>query len=225
MDRNKNLEIDPSEPWDSLGVTLTDSARATLVLFTHDTVPPRIGDVKVLDSLRLGVTFDKPVDPTQTLGVTNFAVIAPDSSRVPIVSAGPPVKDTATPLNPAAGANPPSGANPVTGANPATRANPLSRGRVPNPARRDTSQVIKPVMPRPLPITEVVIKLVRPLTPKLVYHVRAIGIRGLTGRIGDSERSYTAPAPAPPPAAKPGAVPPSAKPVAVPPPTPPAVKK
>jgi hypothetical protein len=66
-------------------------------------------------------------------------------------------------------------------------------------------------MPRPLPITEVVIKLQHPLTPKTIYHIRAIGIRGLTGRVGDSERSYTSPAPPPPPAAKPTAVPPVKK--------------
>ena len=218
MDRNKNLSIDPSEPWDSVGVSLTDSVRTTLVIFTHDTVPPRIRDVRVLDSLRLTVSFDKPVDPTQTLGVSNFAVIAPDSSRVPIASAGPPPKDTAPPLNPAAGANPPSGANPVTGAipvtgNPPTRANPTraGRGRPPTQAPGDTTQAAKPVMPRPVPITEVVIKLQHPLTPKTIYHVRAIGIRGLTGRTGDSERSYTSPAPPPPPAAKPTAVPPVKK--------------
>jgi hypothetical protein len=231
MDRNKNLSIDPSEPWDSLGVTLTDSIRTTLVIFTHDTVPPRIRDVRVLDSLRLSVSFDKPVDPTQTLGVTNFAVVAPDSSRVPIVSAGPPEKDTTPPTNPAAGANPPSGAKPVTGANPVTgnpptRGNPVTRaggrGRPPA-APRDTSLVPKPVMPRPIPITEVVIKLQHPLTPKTIYHVRAIGIRGLTGRTGDSEHSYTPPAPAPPPAAKPGAVAPAtAKPGRVTPPSTPA---
>jgi hypothetical protein len=234
LDRNKNLGIDPSEPWDSVGVTLTDSVRTTLVIFTHDTVPPRIRDVRVLDSLRLTVSFDKPIDPTQTLGVSNFAVIAPDSSRMPIGSAGPAPKDTAAPVNPAAGVNPPSGANPVTGANPVaggnppTRANPNTRagaparGRAPTPGQRDTTLTPRPVMPRPLPITEVVIKLQHPLTPKIIYHIRAIGIRGLTGRVGDSERSYTAPAPAPPrlPAAKPGAVAPTtAKPGAAPPPS------
>jgi len=216
MDRNKNLGIDPSEPWDSVGVTLTDSMRTTLVIFVHDTVPPRIRDVRVLDSLRLSVSFDKPIDPTQTLGVTNFAVVAPDSSRVPIVSAGPPAKDTTAPTNPAAGANPPSAANPVSGGNPPTRVNPVTRPgarRAPTPAQRDTSLAANPVMPRPLPISEVVIKLQHPLTPKIIYHIRAIGIRGLTGRIGDSEHSYTAPAPAPPPlpATKPGAVPPVKK--------------
>lgn len=215
MDRNKNLSIDPSEPWDSLGVNLTDSIRTTLVIFTHDTVPPRIRDVRVLDSLRLTVSFDKPVDPAQTLDASNLAVIAPDSSKVPIASAGPAAKDT-TPVNPAAGANPPSGVNPVTGANPVTgnpptRANPTrpARGRPPTQVQPDTTA--KPVMPRPVPITEVVIKLLHPLTPKTVYHVRAIGIRGLTARVGDSERSYTSPAPPPPPAAKSTSVPPVKK--------------
>jgi len=216
MDRNKNLGIDPSEPWDSVGVTLADSIRTTLVIFTHDTVPPRIRDVRVLDSLRLTLSFDKPVDPTQVLGVTNFAVVAPDSSRVPIVSAGSPAKDTTPPTNPAAGVNPPTGANPVTGGNPPTRANPVARPgarRAPAPAQRDTSLGANPVMPRPVPISEVVITLQHPLTPKIIYHIRAIGIRGLTGRVGDSEHGYTPPAPAPPalPAAKPGAIPPVKK--------------
>jgi hypothetical protein len=78
------------------------------------------------------------------------------------------------------------------------------------------------VMPRPLPISEVVIKLQHPLTSKMIYHIRAIGIRGLTGRTGDSEHSYTAPAPAPPPSpsAKPRAVAPTTgKPATVPPPS------
>ena len=177
LDRNKNLGIDPSEPWDSTSLRLTDSIRTSLVIFTHDTVPPRIRDVAAVDSLTLRVAFDKPVDPTQMLTAANFALIAPDSSRVPIVSAGPPLKDTI----PAAG------------------------------GRRDTLVVAKPVMPRPVPINEVIIKLQHPLTPKLVYHMRATGIRGLLGRTGDSDRTYTAPAPAPPlaPAPKPGPVTPA----------------
>jgi hypothetical protein len=86
--------------------------------------------------------------------------------------------------------------------------------------RRDTTLVAKPVMPRPVPINEATIKLQHPLTPKLAYHVRAIGLRGLLGRTGDSERIYTQPAPPPPPK-----VAPAAKPATVPPPTPPPVKK
>jgi hypothetical protein len=187
VDRNRNLGIDPSEPWDSVSINLADSARSTLVIFQHDTVPPRIREVRAVDSLTLRVAFDKPIDPGQTLSAANFAVIGPDSAPVPIVSAGPPPKDTTTAPSPAAAAPPP-------------------RGRPPTPGRRDTTAIQpRPVMPRPVPISEVVIKLQRPLTQKTAYRVRAIGIRGLLGRTGDSERVFTPPAPPPPPAAKPAA--------------------
>jgi Bacterial Ig-like domain len=195
LDRNKNLAIDPSEPWDSVTISITDSARTDLVMFAHDTVAPRLRDVRAVDSLTLQVTFDKPVDPSQTLTASNFAVIAPDSSRVPIVSAGPAPKDTTQKINPPPT---PAAARPVL-------------GRAPAP-RRDTTLVPKPVMPRPLPISEAVIKLQHPLTPKVVYHVRAIGIRGLLGRTGNSERTYTPPAPTPVPPAKPAATPPASPP-------------
>jgi hypothetical protein len=196
LDRNKNLGIDPSEPWDSLSVNLTDSARINLVIFTHDTLPPRIAEVRAADSVTLQVRFDKPVNPAQTLTAANFAVLGPDSAPVPIVSAGPPPRDTTPKPNPAVGVRPPS--------------------RVPAAGRSDTAVTVRPVMPRPIPITEVVIKLQRPLTPKVAYRVRAIGIRGLLGRSGDSERGYTAP---PPPAA------PAAKPATTSPTVPPPVKR
>ena len=186
IDRNKNQGIDPSEPWDSASIVLTDSARSDLLVFTHDTIAPRIRDVAATDSVTLQVTFDKPVDPAQTLSAGNFAVIGPDSAPLPIVSAGPPAKDTIAAPNPAAGVpRPPSRAP----ARPAT----------------DTVARPKPVMPRPIPISAAVIKLQRPLVPKTAYRVRAIGIRGLLGRVGDSERVYTMPAPPAPP--KPAAAP------------------
>ncbi len=198
VDRNKNLTIDPSEPWDSLSINVTDSARTDLIIFAHDTVAPRLRDVRLADSLTLQVTFDKPVDPALTLSAANFAVIAPDSSRIPIVSAGPPPKDTTTKANP-----------PVTA--PA-QIRPPVRGRAPVSSRPDTTLAPKPVMPRPIPISDAVIRLQHPLTPKLAYHVRAIGIRGLLGRTADSERTFSPPAPPPIPAVKPGVTPPASPP-------------
>ena len=186
VDRNKNLGIDPSEPWDSVAVDLADSARVELLAFVHDSLPPRIRDVGVIDSLTLQVMFDKPVDLGQTLTAANFAVIGPDSVPVPIASAGPPPRDT-TSSTPA----------------PAIRPPPLLRR--PSP-RTDTAAAARAVMSRPIPISSAIIKLQRPLTPKAVYRVRAIGIRGLLGQTGDSERPFIAPAPPPPP--KPVAAPP-----------------
>ena len=184
LDRNKNLSIDPSEPWDSVGITLSDSVRSTLLIFVHDTVPPRLREVRYIDSVTIQTVFDKPIDPAQTLGVANFAVTGPDSAAVPIVSVTPPVADTTTP-RPAPTPSPTT-PRPAGGARPA-------------PARRDTTATVaKPVMPRPSPVSEANIKLQRALIPKAAYRVRAIGIRGLLGKVSDSERTLTVPAPIPP---------------------------
>ena len=190
VDRNKNMSIDPSEPWDSTSVSLADSAHIELLLFVHDTAPPRLRDVAAADSLTLRLTFDKPIDPAQTLTAANFAIVGPDSAAVQIASAGPEPRDT-------------SGR---------TAAPPPTRGGV-NP-RIDTTAKPKRVMSRPTAISTAIIKLQRPLTPKLVYRVRAIGIRGLLGVTGNSERPFTAPAPPPPP-----------KPMVVPPKPPPSTSK
>ncbi len=190
VDRNKNMSIDPSEPWDSTSVSLADSVRIELLLFVHDTAPPRLRDVAAADSLTLRLTFDKPIDPAQTLTAANFGIVGPDSAAVPIASAGPEPRDT-------------SGR---------TAAPPPTRGGV-NP-RIDTTAKPKRVMSRPTAISTAIIKLQRPLTPKLVYRVRAIGIRGLLGVTGNSERPFTAPAPPPPP-----------KPMVVPPKPPPSTSK
>jgi hypothetical protein len=190
LDRNKNQGIDPSEPWDSASLNLTDSARTALLIFTHDTVAPRIREVRATDSVTLDVTFDKPVDPAQTLGVANFAVIGPDSAPVPIASVAPPSRDTTPKVTPAGRVAPGAPAP----------ARPPSRVRADTVrVRADTTTIVRPVMPRPIPISEVIIKLQRPLTPKVAYRVRALAIRGLLGRSGDSERVYTVPAPPPPP--------------------------
>jgi hypothetical protein len=202
LDQNKNQGIDPSEAWDSVTVSLSDSARRDLVIFVHDTIAPRIREVRATDSVTLLVSFDKPVDPGQKLSGANFAVIGPDSAPLPILSAGPPAPDTTPKVNPPVAGQP-------TAAQPAV---PIP-GRAPTRPRADTTTIVRPVMPRPRPITDIVIVMQRPLTPKVAYRVRAIGIRGLLGRTGDSERVYTIPAPPP---AKPVVTPP--KPAVTPPP-------
>ncbi|HUQ98265.1 MAG TPA: Ig-like domain-containing protein [Gemmatimonadaceae bacterium] len=181
LDRNKNQAIDLTETWDSSSISLRDSLSKDLFVFVHDTIPPRVRDVVGVDSVTLRVTFDKPIDPTQTLSVANFSIVGPDSARVPLASAGPAAKDSSVIPTPM----------------PSSQPTAATSSRLPPPARRDTIIQSKAVMPRVAPISDVVIKLQRPLAPKTTYHVRALQIRGLLGATGDSERTYTTPAPTP----------------------------
>ena len=196
LDRNKNFGLDVAEPWDTVGVRVMDSATTTILVFAHDSVPPRIRDLFMVDSVSIQVAFDRPVDPSQTLAPANFAVVGPDSVPLPILSVGPPAADSAVRPIPAVPSAPRPAVVPPS----------------PAPARRDTTVVAKPAMPRPAPISNIVIKLQRPLGPSRTYRIRALGIRGLLGHTGDSERGLTTPAPQPPPPA-PAVTPPASPPV------------
>jgi hypothetical protein len=84
-DRNKNRTLDPLELWDTVSVTLTQSASAELYAFGHDTVGLRISDVSLVDSARgVKITFDKPYAPTQIFDQGSIVVTRPDSTPVPI---------------------------------------------------------------------------------------------------------------------------------------------
>ena len=203
VDRNRNQGLDPGEAWDTASVTLADSLKREILVFTHDTVPPKIRDVSMSDSVTIAVSFDRPVDPAQTLGVPNFRVVAPDSSAVPIVSVAPPARDTNARV-PARDSFSRPTTTPPGAPQTTTRGRPVSRP--------DTTP--KPVMSRPVPVTTVNLTLQRPLVPKTVYRVRAIGIRGLLGVTGDSERSFTTPAP---PVRPPATVTPTGSPASPPP--------
>jgi hypothetical protein len=168
VDRNKNRGIDPGEPWDSTSVTLADSSVVELLVFNRDTVGPRLRDIANVDSLSLRVTFDKPIDPTQQLAPGNFSIVGRDSIPVPVERVTAPESDTVAVVTPPAGARPAA-------------------------PSRDTAARPRPVMSRPRPISAVVLRIARPLTPGSSYRVRAIGLRGLLGHAADSERSYSVP--------------------------------
>ncbi|MDQ8173370.1 MAG: Ig-like domain-containing protein [Gemmatimonadota bacterium] len=82
-DRNTNRSLDPLEVWDSLSVTLTQSATAEFYGFVHDTVGLRINEVAPQDSGRvLKVTFDKPYAPGRTFVPGDVIIKRADSSVV-----------------------------------------------------------------------------------------------------------------------------------------------
>lgn len=93
-DDNSNKGLDPREPWDTVATTVSDSARADIYAFVHDSLGARISGVVVRDSVTLEINFDNALAPAPLPGVQNVRIRASDSTDVPVISIAPPPADT-----------------------------------------------------------------------------------------------------------------------------------
>jgi hypothetical protein len=198
LDANSNRKLDQRELFDTTTLTLTDTARTELLAFIHDTVGPRIGDVKVADSVTLRVTFDKGIDTAQKIPSIRMALKAKDSSAVPItrVLAGYVFDSLQTARHKAHDDSlarmdslrrADSG---VTGRDTLA----LRRRALQRQNRRDSvALAARPKPSRPPPVTEVVVQLGGALTPGQSYRLSADSVRNLQGRVRSSALAFTLP--------------------------------
>ena len=237
-DRNNNRELDPSESWDTLGITITSTVAAELYIFPHDTNGLRIADMTLLDSSRVvKLTFDKPYAPDQLIDLTKVTIKKADSTRVGILKIQTaPMRAYFDSVARAAKADSAARNEKVdTSAAAKARADSLSRKRrldsltaverLEREARRlaalrgnrplppkDTTPL--PKMRRPLVYTELYVTLAEPLAPGSNFRVQAVAIRSLSGTTRSTARTLSTPkaekrdSTASKPEAKPPAVPP-----------------
>ena len=220
LDRNSNRERDRDEPWDSTQVLISVSRPIVdLLAIVKDTIPPRLTTLGREDSTSMRATFDRAIEPAQTLTTANFRVQRADSSVI-VVSEVLTPRQIAARADTARGARPDSAARADTAAaQPVAPAVPLP---VPaNPARPPAPPAAVVPKPRlPAPETAVILRLPpgTVLAPGATYRVTAIGVRNVLGRPGTSTRTLTSPRPtavdstrrAPAGAARPGAPRPAA---------------
>ncbi len=86
VDANNNRVLDPRELWDSVSVTLADTASRELYMFAHDTIGPAIADITPVDSVTLRVRFDRPLLPGAPLDSAQFSLKTKDSTQADSVS-------------------------------------------------------------------------------------------------------------------------------------------
>jgi hypothetical protein len=176
IDNNKNRAVDSSEPWDTARVVVQGGSPVLeLLMAIRDTLPPRLLTATPSDSLTIVASFDRALDPAQSLagifrlqhqdstvlriaGVTSAAVA--DSAAVP--------GDSARPVDPRVAA---------------------LEARTAGAAQERPS--------RPRPATELTITLdsLTPLRTGPSYRLTATGARGLTGLSRSSDRVFTLPRP------------------------------
>ncbi|MBM3884946.1 MAG: carboxypeptidase regulatory-like domain-containing protein [Gemmatimonadetes bacterium] len=177
IDQNQNGSIDGREAFDSVTVTLGDAATRALYAFEHDTTGPRLESVELVDSTGLRLKFDRAPSPDWAPVATTVTLQRVDSSRVPIGLAMPAARfDSLRAARAAAADTLEADTTAVDSVAPA-----------PRPA---------PTLDRPVPILGWVVPLEQPLPPG-TYRLKVQQVRGLTGRVRDSEREIRVRPPAP----------------------------
>ena len=209
-DKNTNRDLDPTEAWDTVSVTLTSAAALEFYAFPHDTVGLRISEVAVADSNRvLRVVFDKPYASTHVFVPAQFSVKGKDSTRLTIASVQTlPQRARADSLARQAQADS-ARAKADTSAAARARADAAARkartdsllaaeradrearrlaqlrGGRPLPVR-DTTPA--PAMKRPVLYSEVYVTLAQPLAPASSYRVQVDSVRSLSGTVRSPAR-------------------------------------
>ena len=93
-DDNNNRGLDRREAWDTVAVTVADSARVNLYGFIHDSLGTRLQSVNVRDSVTIELVFDSPISVTQPITPAEVRIRAPDSTDIGVLSVTPPPPDT-----------------------------------------------------------------------------------------------------------------------------------
>lgn len=194
-EKSPNRYIDAREPWDSTTVILRDSARADLYMFVHDTMPVRINELRLVDSVTISLVLDKPLLPGAPIGIEAVRVVKSDSTVVAVRSvltgaqaqAAKAREDSLAQAADTTSKRDPSAARAIP---PRRSIDPLQR--------RDTLPVVPPPEPKKAPpATELVVTLAVPLQPATTYRITLTGVRNLVDRTGEATRLLIVPKAAP----------------------------
>ena len=221
-DRNSNRALDPIEAWDSVRVTLTQSADIEFYSFPHDTVGLRVASVTPMDSGMVKVVFDKPYASGSTFGVEDVIITRPDSSRVRVRSVQTSAQRAqADSLRAAARADSLARVASRSDSTPALRARADSLARIKRAdsvaaaarAARDArareararastrgarsappvDTLPPPKMRRPAVSPELFVTLDTALAPQTQFRLSVTNVRSLSGTVRSPSRTFTTP--------------------------------
>lgn len=221
-DRNSNRALDPIEAWDSVRVTLTQSADIEFYSFPHDTVGLRVASVTPMDSGMVKVVFDKPYASGSTFGVEDIIITRPDSSRVRVRSVQTSAQRAqADSLRAAARADSLARVTSRSDSTPALRARADSLARIKRAdsvaaaarAARDArareararastrgarsappvDTLPPPKMRRPAVSPELFVTLDTALAPQTQFKLSVTNVRSLSGTVRSPSRTFTTP--------------------------------
>ncbi|MEP6686857.1 MAG: Ig-like domain-containing protein [Gemmatimonadales bacterium] len=202
LDQNRNFQFDGREAFDTARLAPGKTAAGELWAFVHDTTPPRIREVTVLDSISASIELSQSLDPAQRLAPGQVTVrILPDSTPIQVTSLLPkPLDDS---LNRRAVPGQDSTARDTT-ARDTTGADTTRPGKLrglievpsgPAPRGRAPAQ-LEALTSRPPLSDRLVLRVPRPWKPESRYEVEIRGIRTVSGVTGDVRGAMSVKAPA-----------------------------
>ncbi len=204
IDRNNNRELERLEPWDTVGLVVTEDASTDLYVFQHDTLPVRIQSIAYIDSLaQLRVVFDKPFKPGFVPEPSMFTLMNKDSLPLQVNGVVTIVeRQLQDSIARVAREDSTARANRDTTEEGRARADSVEKKRVADSLtavarleeerrrealfRRDrpvarVDTVPPPKMNRPVPFSELFLILAEPLTEEASYILKAERLQSLSG--------------------------------------------
>jgi hypothetical protein len=198
LDQNRNLRFDGREAFDTARLAKGKTAAGELWAFVHDTTPPRIREVTVIDSTSASIELSQSMDPKLRLAPAQFTVrILPDSTPIRVTSLLPkPIDDS---LNRRVASARDSAARDTTGADTARAGR--RRGLVevpeaPAPRAGRAPAQLEPLTSRPALTDRLVLRVPQPWKPAGRYEVEIRGLRTVSGVTGDVRGAMTVKPPA-----------------------------
>ena len=189
LDENRNLQFDSREAFDTVRLAPRKTAAGELWAFVHDTTPPRIREVTVVDSTSASIELSQNLAPGLRIAPSQVTVrILPDSTPIRVTSVLPkPLDDS---LNRRAAPARDTTRRDTTAAD-TTR--PDGRRGIPQagPGRPRARTELEPLTSRP-PLTDrLILRVPQPWKPEGKYEVEIRGIRSVSGVTADVRGGMT----------------------------------
>jgi Bacterial Ig-like domain len=195
LDQNRNLRADGREAFDSVRLARGQSSVGELWAFVHDTTPPRIREITVVDSLSASVTLSQSLDPGQRITLDQVVVrILPDSTRVGVASLLAKAVDDSL-RRPAAARD--TAAADTAKARPPARPGieEVEEGRTPRLLGRGRAELAA-LTSRPPLSDRLVLRVQQAWKPEGKYEVVILGLRNVSGVAGDVRGGFSVAKPA-----------------------------
>lgn len=184
LDQNRNLRQDGREAFDTVRLARGKTPAGELWAFVHDTTPPRIREITVVDSVSASIELSQSLDPRQRFTPNQVTLrILPDSAPVRVASLLPkPLDDSLHRLTPARDTTAADTARRAPGERPGITE--VEEGVAPRGPGRPRAE-LKPLTSRP-PLTDrLVLRVPQRWKAEAKYEVEIRGVRNVTGVAGD----------------------------------------